>query len=523
MKHIFLVGFVGFSSLLFGQKYAIQWGEMQKSSGKVISILSRSGSDFSTLRWSGGALLGSYRLINHDNFIAVANEKLKLLAEGSMANLEDVKMIGEKLVVFMSDRKDGENHFFMQEFGMDMLPKGPAVELAKYTLEKGRSRGAFNIITSRDNNFFGVIWEVPGKKEISDRYGFKIFDSELLEVSEGDYKLPYEGQNSSIIQHYLSNTGDYFISLIEYTDSKDKKVYRSYLNYKALHILHITPDDLEDFTVDLKGKRIEALSMNSDNNRIFTITGIYGEENQAGVSGLIYLRADFDKQEIIDEGIEKFGKDFITQGWSDKQKQRAEKKEQRGKGEPQLYNYVMRQTEVLEDGSIVGSLEQYYVVITQYTDPKTGAVRTTYTYHYNDIIAFKVGVDGGFDWLKKINKSQISTNDGGALSSYARFVDNGNLCFIFNDHVKNYDEKGDYLNDEEGYYPANFGKKKNVVALVKIDIESGDIKRSTFFDRKEITAVAVPKLFHLDYNTKELLLYSVYGSKERFGLLKLDN
>ncbi len=503
-----------------GQQPAILWGEMQKSPGRIISILPQSGANFSTLRWSGGALMGSYKLTNHENFLEVANERLKLLADGSMANFEDVKRIGNKLIVFMSDRREGKNHFFMQEFGMDMLPKKPTIEIALYEIDKGRNKGEFKIITSQDNGFFGVIWEVPGKKEVSDRYGFKIFNSELVEMNEGDYKLPYEGQNSLIMEHYLSNTGDYFISVIEYNESKGRTIYRSYLNYKALHILQITTQGLEDFSIDLKGRRIEALSMNSDNKHVFTITGIYGEENMAGVSGLVYLRADFDKRQIINEGFEKFGKDFITQDWTDRQKRRADRNEQKGKGEPQLYNYKMRQTEVLEDGSIVGSLEQYYVVITQYTDPRTGVVRTTYTYHYNDIIAFKVGIDGGFDWLKKIRKNQISTNDGGELSSYARFINDKNLCFVFNDHKLNYDDTGSFL-DVEDFYPANFGKKKNVVALVKIDYKTGIISRNTLFDRREINAVAVPKLFHVDYNSNELLLYAIYGSKERFGFLKL--
>ena len=182
----------------------------------------------------------------------------------------------------------------------------------------------------------------------------------------------------------------------------------------------------------------------------------------------------------------------------------------------------MRQTEVLKDGSIVGSLEQYYVVVTTYTDPRTGATRTTYTYYYNDVIAFKVGKDGGFDWLKKIDKSQVSTNDNGYLSSYARFVDNGNLCFIFNDNVNNYDESGKFVKGDR-LYSASFSKKKNVVAIVEMDLESGEYERKTFFDRKEISAVAVPKLFNIDYNAKEMLLYAVYGKKERFGLLTFNN
>ncbi len=503
------------------QGYKVEWGTMVKGTGRMISILPKVGKDFYALRWTGGYLLGNYKFSNHENFEVTATGKLMMTAEGSMANFEGAQVVGEKLIVFLSDKKEGANHFFMQEYGKDMLPKGGTKELANYELEKGKSKGFFNSISSRDNAFFGVVWEIPGRKEEKDKYGFKIFDSELKEVSDGEYRLPYEGKLSTINQHYLSNTGDYFISVTEFEPAEEKKIFKNYLNYKAMHILHITPDNLEDFTINLEGKRVEAMTMNSDNDRIFTFAGIYGDQGKAGVTGLFYLRANFDKQEVIDEGFEKFGKDFITQDWSDRQKEKAEKQEQKGKGEPQLYNYVMRQTEVLKDGSVVGSLEQYYVVVRTYRDPRTGSTTTTYTYYYNDIIAFKVGVDGGFDWLKKLNKYQVSTNDGGPYSSYARFVDDGKLCFIFNDHVKNYDEQGKFL-DADKTYPANFGKKKNVVAIVTVDMENGEISRKTFFDRQEITALAVPKLFHIDYKTNEMLLYAVYGRKERFGILKFN-
>lgn len=521
MKIILSIAFLLIVSLSNAQGDKVQWGELEKGSGRMVSILPKTGKDFFALRYSGGALMGSYRVSHHQSFKISATGKLIMTAENGMANFEGAEVIGGKMIVFLSDKNEGVNHFYMQEYSEDCQPKGPAKEIAKYDLEKGRSRGFFNVISSRDKEFFGVVWEIPGKKEEKDRYGFQILDSELNEVSDGDYKLPYEGKLSTINQHYLSNTGDYFISVIEYTQPEEKKLFRNYLNYKAMHILHVTPEGIDDFTLNMEGKRVEAMTMNSDNDRIFTFTGIYGDQGKAGVTGLFYMRANFDKQEVIDEGFEKFGKDFITQDWSDRQKEKAEKREAKGKGEPQLYDYVMRQTEVLKDGSIVGSLEQYYVVVTQYTDPRTGATRTTYTYYYNDIIAFKVGKDGGFNWLKKINKYQVSSNDGGPYSSYARFIDNGKLCFIFNDHVKNYDEAGRYL-DNDKTYPANFGKNKNVVAIVEVDLEDGNTVRKTFFDRKEITALAVPKLFQIDYKTGEMLLYAVYGKKERFGILQFS-
>jgi hypothetical protein len=292
------------------------------------------------------------------------------------------------------------------------------------------------------------------------------------------------------------------------------------MNYKAMHILHINPEGINDFRLDLKGKRVEAMSLSSDNDRVFTITGIYGEIAKAGVLGLFYLKLDYDKQAVIDEGSEEFSKDFIVQDWSERDKERAERREAKGWGTPQLYSYVMRQTEVLGDGSIVGSLEQYYVQEVSYNDPRTAMVRTYFNYYYNDIIVFKVNPEGGFSWLKKINKYQVSTNDGGPFSSYARYVNNGKLCFVFNDSDRNFDELGNYTGDSRTY-PANFGRRRNIVSLVEVDLKNGDVSRKTLFEKGENTAIIIPKLFFVDYLTNELILYASYGRTEKFGSISL--
>jgi hypothetical protein len=499
----------------------IEWSEMTRSTGRMMSILPNSGKNFHALRWTGGSLLGNMTMSNHENFVITATGKVVMQANESMATFEGVTSVNGKLIVFLSDRIDGKNHMYMQEYGQDMKRKGEAQEIASYDIEKGRSKGFFNILTSRNKNYFGVVWEIPGKKDDKDRYGYKVFDSEMNTITEGDYKLPYVGKLSEITQHYLTNKGDYFISVMEYSEPEEKKIFRNFVYYKAMHIMQLTNDGIEEFTINIEGKRVEAMTMNSDNDRVFTLVGIYGEQGKSGVSGLFFLRADFDKKTLIDQGFERFGNDFITQDWSDRAKERAQKQEDKGKGEPQLYNYVVRQSEVLKDGSIIGSLEQYYVVVRTYTDPRTGAMRTTYTYYYNDIIAFKVGPSGGFEWLKKINKYQVSSNDGGPYSSYERYVNNGKLCFIFNDNVRNYDEAGNFIGTDR-LYPANFSKKKSVVALVELDLSTGEMSRKTLFDRKEITALAVPKLFQIDYTTNELLLYAVFGRNERFGVMKIN-
>lgn len=501
------------------QSYTIDWSEMEPSRGRLVYLLPKKSNEFYALRWTGGEVFGSYQVSRHKDLKMVGTERIKLIAENSIANFEGARVIGNKFVVFLSDRKAGQNHFFMQEYSDELKPVGDVIRLASFDLDRKREKGWFDIKLSENRKYFGVVWEVPGKKEERDLYGFRVYDTTLTLINEGEYPLPFDPDLSMIHSHHISNTGDYFLALTEYQEGEKKVFLRNRLNYKALHIYHIAEDGLQDYTLDLDGKRVEAMVMTSDDNNIFTITGVYGEMKEAGVSGVFHQRVDLETGQKLDEGFEEFSERFITQDWSERDKKRQERREERGKAEAQLYNYKMREATILDDGSIVGTLEQYYVQVRTYSDARSGQSSSTYYYYYNDIIAYRINPDGVFDWVEKIRKFQLSTNDGGPFSSYESFIDNGKVYFIFNDNAKNYDVDGVFI-DPEKLFIANYGRRKNVVALAEIDMETGEKKRHTFFDRTEIDALAVPKLFDVNYSAGEMILYSIWGRKEKIGILR---
>lgn len=525
MKAQLILLMLALNAVAFSQPFQIEWSSLERQNGRLSSIIARNSNDFFALRRSGGVILGKLKASHHEDLRVTASEALELKAQGSMATYEGSAIVGDRFVVFLSDKKDGENTFFMTEYSDDVTPDGDAMELASYSIEgkRGRFQGDFSVITSRGRDYFAVVWSIPGKKTEEPFYGYKIFDKELSLVAEGEYEMPFEQQFIALNGYYLSNTGDLFLTVTEYERNTDsKRIFKNYKDFVATHIYHISEDGLEDMIIDLEGKRVEAMTFSSDNDKIFTIAGTYGDKGRSGIKGMFFLKADFKNQEILAEGFEEFGADFITQDWSDRQKKKMEKKKEQGKDvEPALYNYRMRQLEVLSDGSVIGSMEQYYVVVSTYRDPRTGATTTTYTYYYNDIITFRVGEDGGFDWLNKIQKFQVSTNDGGYFSSYERFLSDGKLYFIFNDNASNYDESGEFIDDEK-VSSSRVSKRKNVVAMVAIDLESGDLTRESFFTRSDLGAVAVPKLFNVDYESGEVLLYAIMGKKEKFGVMKIS-
>jgi hypothetical protein len=93
------------------------------------------------------------------------------------------------------------------------------------------------------------------------------------------------------------------------------------------------------------------------------------------------------------------------------------------------------------------------------------------------------------------------------------------LNFVFNDNILNYGEDG-IFKSALSLYTADYSRKKNVVALAGVDLNTGGVQRKVFFDRSEIEAIAVPKLFNVNYVTSEMILYSTWGRNERIGSLK---
>lgn len=502
---------------LVAQKEMLEWGELEGRSGHLIEVLPFHSKDFYTLRWKGGSMFGGYYLSRFDDLKETKSKRISIAVNQNIANFERVLIVDEHPVVILTNIRDGKEQVFLQQYGYDLEPREEAKLLAEYDLIKGMSKEPIKIIQSKDKKYFAVLWLLVGKKKDRDVYGYVVYDNKYNQVDEGEYEVPFESRYSQITDHLLSNTGHYFFVLKEFIKNEDRRYGQPDIIYKAMHIYQVSNDiGLERYTMPVEGKRIEAISINTDDSTAFTITGVYGSNQFKGVSGVFYMQLDFRNQKVISEGFQEFYRDFITEDWSEKEMQRAERRIERGKEEPALYNYQMREAQILPDGSIVGVMEQNYVVVRSFSDTRS-MITFSYTYYYNDIVVFKIGKFGTFDWIEKVRKSQVSTNDGGPYSSFASIVDGDRLRLIFNDNIDNYDQDGRYI--PNNVYSSRFNLKHNVVAMTEVDLASGLQNRYTLFSRKETKTLAYPKLFKVDLEAREMLIYTGFKGKELYGIL----
>jgi hypothetical protein len=512
------------NSLIISQEFPISWGNLERSNGSLIEILPRTNTDFYTLRWSGGRTFGSYRITNHENLSFIQTQRIKQVAENGIANFENAYYFGGKLYVFLSDKKSGEMSLYYQIYDSELKPSGDSELIATYNNNKLNAKPNFKILQSWNREFIGVVWEIPGKRTTSDIYGYKVFNNTMNSIQSGEYVIPFDGNLTSINENHISNQGDYYLSLTEHLRPNDRFMGRASDNFKAIHVYKIRNNELKEFQVDLDGKRVDDITLSSNDSSFFTLSGIYGSGNLSGIEGIFIVRIDSKNDSVVSRGMVPFSRDLVFQNLNERQRDKAEQRLLNRNSEPQLYNYRLRDTYTQPDGSVLGSIEQYYVHRRVTYDNRTGVSSTIYYYYYDDIIAFKIGKSGQFEWQKMIPKSQVSINDGGPFSSYTTFMNDKKMYFIFNDNLKNYNEDGSFsLNmNSNSIYSLNLSKRRNAAAIASIDIETGEITRNTLFTRKELNSIVIPKMFKINLLTHELLMYAILGGKERFGILNFS-
>lgn len=517
-KSIFLFSLM-LANFLSAQR--IEWSPVYKGSRFGSFVYADKGKDFYTLTLSGSILLNNRFLTRYEDFSKGEAKKISYKVDGGTGSFNDMIIVDGKVVVFITDRKNGMYKLYYQVYDKKCMPATKPELVIEYKSPKGFKRGDyFNIIQSKNKKYFVVEYAVPGNKSENDRYGYKIFDDSFEMVGEGEYESPYGTKESDIANRYISNSGDLFVGIKVYNTNSKGRV-RDFSSLKKYIVCFIKGDDLEEMDLDFKKKTVTDLSFSSDDNRILTCTGLYGEDRVA-TKGAFYCQMDFKKKTIINEGFSEFKKDFITQGWSDRAKKRANKRESKGKGTPQLYSYDFREVHTTKDGGIIVAMEQYYVVVVTTTDSK-GNTRTTYHYYYNDVIVYRVQENGTFDWIKKVPKYQHTVNDGGYISSIGGYFTDDTYIFYFNDNKKNYSSAGKFLTNLPNIYSMTASKRNNCVARVEVDLENGNLVRDLYLSRKEAKVVAVPKRFVTDYVNNEMFMFfriSGFNKKEKFGLLK---
>ena len=511
---------LAFSFALNAQELNWEWGQLQRNKGQLLSILADQNQQFSTIHATSQFGGSGFQLTQFEQLNPTIGTKVKPITPEGFGYYVQTLRGDQQHLIFVADRNNKEMKLFVKVLDAE-FNAGEELEILQYIDPRPNALPEFNILESPDRSLFVAYYQIPGKRNGTDTYGYKIFNYALEVLHSGEYSLPYDANLSSIEDYFLTNNGEFFIGIIELNAIENQGV-RIRKAFKNIHVYQLNNEGLKDYTFELEGKRISNFIMNAQHPDRLTLFGIYSNSEWDGMQdGFFSAQLNLTTDTAMAVGFLPFSSEIMLNEYRTSEQMRIQRRLERRNEDPQLSRYDVRDIFTLPDGSYVGSIEKYYVYTSTTFNNQTGQRMTTNYYYYNDIVAFCIDTNGQLRWEQRIPKIQVSINDYGPYSSYASFIDGSSLHFIFNDSKSNYDEAGDFKNQTQDVASFSLSRQRNVGAWVQIDLKSGNMSRQISYERANENILLVPKAFEFDRKNIGMYTYGIFGPQEKFGYIQL--
>lgn len=496
----------------------VSWGELIKVSPRSGSpvVIGQDGNSVYIIRYvKSKKFIEKYKL---SNLQLEKSVELELEYNGKDLTIKDQFMFGGRPVFFTSfyNKKQKKTYAFLQTINKSNLVVSKPILVSERVIPKrngiigtiisnneGRSSFDNAFILSEDGDFGFVASAVYPKGEVVDKFtkriGFKgrLYDTDLGLLIEANFELPHK---NFIMEGYkIGNNGLVYIAGYPYEMVEDdsRLIKKNVKELDNLEILVLDPEngDIEVLKIEMD-RDVSNFTFRVESDGGIVIAGLTTKEDESGISGAFYTRYNAKLQEV-GENVFDFEEDFITQGWSSRSKKKLEKKQKKDtrKGQEKtkatLYEYEIRDLIVKDDNTTTLLAEQYYVrVVTRTTSDGNGGTTTTtdYYYYYKDIIAINFDKDGELVWKSRIDKYQVSKNDGGYYSSFFTVVNGNDINIIYNQRESD-------MVDTEGMTRAEKSKlRRNTVGVNVILADDGSQQKEKLFDFEEGGLRLVPKV-----------------------------
>ncbi len=376
--------------------------------------------------------------------------------------------------------------------------------------------GEFDMAQSIDSSKLLIFQQLPYEKGTPERFKLAVFDQQFEPLWTDDIVLPYNDEVFSVEDYKVDKKGNVYLLGIIYQD-KAKAKRAGQPNYQYVILAYNSQGGKSDeYRIGLKEDFITDLTFQVANNGDLICSGFYSKKGTSSVKGTYFFRINAQTKEVYNQNQKSFDFEFLTEFYSDRQKERARDAERTGNTNraPELYRFALDELILRSDGGALMIGEQYYVYERSYRDFWYGTFRYDYFYHYNDIIIVNIRPDGTIEWATRIPKRQVTMNDDGYFSSYAMSIVRDKIYLIFNDNRRNFD------NDNQNRI-YNFDGRNSVVALVEVNKE-GDWNIAPLFPNREVDLVTRPKVCK-QIGRKSMVIYGELGKQFRFGKLEFGN
>jgi hypothetical protein len=462
---------------------------------------------------------GKLQLEKVDNrMVMVRKQEVKPKVDGRTVNyLEAIQTPGG--IFFLGttiNTGDKITNLYAFPINSDKMALGEPQLLEAVDYSKGSRKDSkeFKFSFAPDSSKILLYYNVPGKKDEFESFGFKVFDTALEQLYDLEVEIPYTQKLFDVLQVAIDNDGTIYLAGKHYNE-KRRESRKGAVNYSTKILVFkdksAVPTEIDVIFDDVF---ISSLKMNF-RDKYISIVGFFSDYKSVGEKGVFVMDIDKEKAEIIKHNLKFFDKKFFGMGLTAKEKERINKRMQKGK-DVAFYEFTIDHVLPGKDGSFTIVAEQRYIqVVTTSTGPN-GATRTDTYYNNNHLLVFKVNKDNEIDWYSKVVKLQRTSNDGGFSNGYVMIPTENKLFFLFNEGKKAYDPK---KTKKPGFVSVYVKSKKSMVSLASVDAE-GNTSKVKVMDGKVDKFILIPRGTAVQNGT---IVTHFFNSKQRrYGSLTVN-
>jgi hypothetical protein len=263
-----------------------------------------------------------------------------------------------------------------------------------------------------------------------------LVDEQMRQRTQMIVEIPYERQDFNFGDISLDDAGKIIITgevRIDKTERKDRK-----LKYEPVLLSFEKSSKLQQVNLQLGQKRVQSLKNFFNTAGKGLAIGFYGNTRYDEQDGLFFATIDSLGQ-LQAPVTHEFETDFLVADLTKKQQEKAKRRMKNSDRDYSESNYLMREVNLLSDGSFLAIAEQYEMVVIQNQNMNNAQGRmqrdmSVIEYHYGNLIVAKLSDNGSLLWVKKVPRSSVANRSSEYFErKFAKCIQNDTLYLLYED------------------------------------------------------------------------------------------
>ncbi|NJL75210.1 MAG: hypothetical protein HC892_09445, partial [Saprospiraceae bacterium] len=224
--------------------------------------------------------------------------------------------------------------------------------VTEYETQNILKEGFYDIVQSKDSSKLLVYHQLPYKKGQPERFKLRVFDEQFQAMWNSEITLPYNNEVFGVEEYQVDKSGNVYLLGILYQNS-GKVRFSNTPNYQYIILSYTQNGEMTDeYRIDLGDRFVTDLTFRISEDSNLICTGFYSDKGTRTAKGTYFFKIDLESKAVFNQNFKPFDFDLLTQGYSERQKEKAENAVEQGNDgrAPELFRFALNELILRSDG-----------------------------------------------------------------------------------------------------------------------------------------------------------------------------